>query len=170
MKNGCIFSELLRYHIIEHNLCSAAVLGRARLPTLEGQKINLTCGTDDLLHVNGKAVSQADIMATNGVIHVLDDILIPDSGRAILLFFSSLLFQRIVCNCFNWRFLCTTAKTLHEVLMEQEQFEFLEYAQQAGVSDILKGERYGGNFTVFVPSVDYLQSNAHFSTPKFYHL
>ena len=65
---------------MEHNLCSAAVLGQARLPTLEGQKVNLTCGADDRLHVNGNAVSQADIMATNGVIHVLNDILIPDSG------------------------------------------------------------------------------------------
>ena len=42
--------------------------------------------------------------------------------------------------------------------MEQEHYEFLEYAQQAGVSDILKGERTGENFTVFVPSFQCFQS------------
>ena len=67
--------------MVEHNVCSAAILGQARLPTLEGQKVNLTCGVDDRLHVNGKAVSQADTMALNGVVHVLDDILIPNSGN-----------------------------------------------------------------------------------------
>lgn len=56
----------------------------------------------------------------------------------------------------------TTAKTMHEVLMEQEHYEFLEYAQQAGVSDILKGERTGENFTVFVPSVECFQSKSLF--------
>ena len=88
INNYTSLSGLLRYHIVEHNLCSAAVLGRARLPTLEGQRLNLTCGADDRLHVNGNAVSQADIMATNGVIHVLNDILVPDSGKTLCSFLS----------------------------------------------------------------------------------
>ena len=50
-------------------------------------------------------------------------------------------------------------KTLHEVLMEQEHYEFLEYAQQAGVSEMLKGEtETKENFTIFVPSTECFQS------------
>ena len=41
--------------------------------------------------------------------------------------------------------------------MEQEHYEFLEYAQQAGVSEMLKGETKE-NFTVFVPSIECFQS------------
>ncbi len=61
-------------------MCSAAILGRARLPTLDGQRVTLTCGADDKLHVNGRPVAQPDVVATNGVIHVLNHVLVPDSG------------------------------------------------------------------------------------------
>ena len=66
--------------MVEYDLCSAAILGRARLPTLKGQRVNLSCGEDDRMYVNGKAASQTDILASNGIVHVLDDVLIPDSG------------------------------------------------------------------------------------------
>ena len=74
------FSELLKYHVLEKGICSAAVIGPTQQRTLEGQKVNLTCDVNDKLRVNNISVTQADIVGTNGVIHVLDEILIPASG------------------------------------------------------------------------------------------
>ena len=75
-----VFTELLKYHILNLEICSAAVLNHASLHSLEGQKVNLTCDINDLMRVNNIPVANGDIMATNGLIHVLDEILVPDSG------------------------------------------------------------------------------------------
>lgn len=50
--------------------------------------MNLERTADDELIFEGKAkFSEADIMATNGVIHLLDDIIIPPSGRKYVFHF-----------------------------------------------------------------------------------
>ena len=57
----------------------------------------------------------------------------------------------------NWVNVCPAVKSLEDVLLELEQDEFLEYIQQAGLIDELRGEA-SGNFTVFVPSLEAFQS------------
>lgn len=62
------------------------------------------------------------------------------------------------------------AKSLHEVLEEREHHEFLEYAQQAGLDELFRGDAApdadddattrGSNFTVFVPSDAYFASTS----------
>ena len=71
----------MQYHVMGTSYCSAAILGPTSLRTMEGEKVNLSCGADDQLTVNGKSVIDADMVATNGVVHAVDEILIPDSGR-----------------------------------------------------------------------------------------
>ncbi len=75
------FSELLKYHMLEQSICSAAILGKSVHRTLEGQKVTLTCDINDKLRVNDVPVVHADIVGTNGVIHVIDKILIPNVGE-----------------------------------------------------------------------------------------
>lgn len=49
--------------------------------TEEGSSIEIGCDGDSLT-VNGiKMVLKKDIVTTNGVIHLIDQILIPDSGK-----------------------------------------------------------------------------------------
>lgn len=50
--------------------------------TAEGSTIEIGCDGDSLT-VNGiKMVLKKDIVATNGVIHLIDQVLIPNSGNA----------------------------------------------------------------------------------------
>lgn len=50
--------------------------------TAEGSTVEIGCDGDSLT-VNGiKMVLKKDIVTTNGVIHLIDRVLIPDSGKA----------------------------------------------------------------------------------------
>jgi transforming growth factor-beta-induced protein len=59
-------------------LTSKAESGDAELDTIGGGPMRLTI-VDGVLHVDGATVFDADIEATNGVIHVIDALMIPDS-------------------------------------------------------------------------------------------
>ncbi len=59
----------------------------------------------------------------------------------------------------KWHFPLSPAKVLHEVLQDGEHIEFLEYAQQAGVIDLLQAKMdIPQNFTLFVPTPQALTS------------
>ena len=47
-----------------------------RVDTVQGQAVHID-GTDGVM-VDDATVTQADIMASNGVIHVIDTVLLPD--------------------------------------------------------------------------------------------
>jgi len=52
--------------------------------TLEGSNIEIGCDGDSLT-VNGiKMVLKKDIVTSNGVIHLIDQVLMPDSGKLIV--------------------------------------------------------------------------------------
>lgn len=52
--------------------------------TKEGSTIEIGCDGESLT-VNGiKMVLKKDIVTSNGVIHIIDQVLIPDSGKLLL--------------------------------------------------------------------------------------
>ena len=67
--------------MLDRSICSAAILGPTRVTTNEGQKVNLSCGADDRMTVNGIPTEQVDMVGTNGVVHVINQLLIPNSGH-----------------------------------------------------------------------------------------
>ncbi|KAM9320579.1 periostin isoform 2-T2 [Gastrophryne carolinensis] len=75
---------LVNYHILDSVQCSEAILGGAVYDSLEGSPLQIGCDGDSLT-VNGKKlVSRKDIVTTNGVIHLIDEVLIPDSAKQVL--------------------------------------------------------------------------------------
>uniref|UniRef100_A0A5F7ZU04 Transforming growth factor-beta-induced protein ig-h3 n=1 Tax=Macaca mulatta TaxID=9544 RepID=A0A5F7ZU04_MACMU len=73
--------DLLNNHILKSAMCAEAIVAGLSLETLEGTTLEVGC-SGDMLTVNGKAIiSNKDILATNGVIHYIDELLIPDSDR-----------------------------------------------------------------------------------------
>ena len=50
-----------------------------------------------------------------------------------------------------------TVKSLKDVLQEHDSFEFLEYAQQAGLSEVLEWKKET-NMTILVPSAEAFSS------------
>lgn len=67
-------------------LCAAPVSeGKLSTTDLEGEIVRLARDQDGQLMVDDKGrVVQEDIVATNGVVHVLDKVLTPKSGISII--------------------------------------------------------------------------------------
>lgn len=77
-------AELLAYHAVsDQTLTSTDILKMnlpARLQTLSGDYITIT-KQGDQVKVNDATVITPDIMASNGVIHIIDTVLMPESSR-----------------------------------------------------------------------------------------
>ncbi|MCX6535981.1 MAG: fasciclin domain-containing protein, partial [Actinobacteria bacterium] len=71
-----VLKSILTYHVVAGKVMSTEVVA-GEVPTVEGSK--LTLATDMGVKVNDATVTQADIEATNGVIHVIDKVLIPST-------------------------------------------------------------------------------------------
>jgi uncharacterized surface protein with fasciclin (FAS1) repeats len=69
-------ANILKYHVVAGKLMSGDVLAQKCLLTLQGNF--LTVATDDGVMIDGAAIIALDIEASNGVIHVIDAVLIPD--------------------------------------------------------------------------------------------
>lgn len=68
--------EILTYHVIEGKVMSSDIAGQQlSVNTLAG--IDLDIDASDGVNVGGATVTTADIEADNGVIHVIDTVLIP---------------------------------------------------------------------------------------------
>ncbi|XP_040847422.1 periostin isoform X1 [Ochotona curzoniae] len=75
---------LMKYHILNTLQCSEAITGGAVFETAEGNTIEIGCEGDSIT-INGiKMVNKKDIVTNNGVIHLIDEVLIPDSAKQVL--------------------------------------------------------------------------------------
>ena len=69
-------TQILTYHVVSGKVMAADVGGLDSAPTLQGQ--SLPIDTSSGVRVGNAGVIQADIAASNGVIHVIDTVLIPN--------------------------------------------------------------------------------------------
>ncbi|XP_043548037.1 periostin-like isoform X1 [Chiloscyllium plagiosum] len=75
---------MLNYHILNSVQCSEAIMSGSTYTTIEGTNIEIGCDGDSLT-VNGqKMVNRKDIVTSNGVIHLIDKVLIPDAAMQVL--------------------------------------------------------------------------------------
>jgi uncharacterized surface protein with fasciclin (FAS1) repeats len=73
-ENKDVLAKILTYHVVPGTVLAADVTD-GEVATVEGQ--NVTLSTADGVTVNGAKVVQADIVASNGVIHVIDAVILP---------------------------------------------------------------------------------------------
>lgn len=81
-ENKDLLIQILTYHVVPGTVMAADVMA-GDVATVEGQ--NITIATDGGVTVNGAAVVQTDIVASNGVIHVIDAVLLPPGVDAAAL-------------------------------------------------------------------------------------
>jgi transforming growth factor-beta-induced protein len=75
-------TAILQYHVVAGKIPSSALQATQSVATLQGEEIVVTV-TDAGVFVNGDSqVTIPDVMATNGVVHVVNKVLIPPSMLA----------------------------------------------------------------------------------------
>ncbi|XP_026075536.1 periostin-like isoform X2 [Carassius auratus] len=83
MRDTTVLQALLKYHLLNSVQCSEAIMAGSVYGTLEGSNIEIGCDGESLT-VNGiKMVLKKDIFTRNGVIHLIDQVLMPDSAMQV---------------------------------------------------------------------------------------
>lgn len=74
-------ADVLANHVLPNVICSGVITGQTRSDNLLKKALKLSRTHTGDLFVDGARMSSVDIMATNGVIHVIDQVLVPDEGK-----------------------------------------------------------------------------------------
>jgi len=75
--NKDVLAQILTYHVVSGEVPSSAV-ETGMVPTVEGTDLDVVAEGGSVM-VNGANVVTPDVAASNGVIHVIDAVLIPES-------------------------------------------------------------------------------------------
>lgn len=76
-ENAGTLQKILTYHIINAKVDSTKIRGaKGEVKTVEGSSVTLDGSGADLL-ADTAGIVQADVMASNGVVHVIDKVLMP---------------------------------------------------------------------------------------------
>lgn len=84
-KNRDQLKQILTYHVVPDRLTaddltrSSAVVRSLSVATVDGRELSISV-EDGRVKVNGAEVVQADIDCSNGVIHVIDGVLLPETS------------------------------------------------------------------------------------------
>ena len=78
-ENLTTLQDILKYHVVPAKVLSTDLSLNQKAPTLEGSDVTVT--SLDPVKINESEVIQADVMASNGVIHVIDAVLMPPSDE-----------------------------------------------------------------------------------------
>ncbi len=79
-ENKAKLVSVLTYHVVSGQANAAAVIGQKEWKTVEGSPVHIT-STDGAKIENAKIV-KTDIQCSNGIIHVIDAVILPPSMTA----------------------------------------------------------------------------------------
>lgn len=135
-------TQILTYHVVEGAVFAADVVSLDAAPTLQGEEIAISVKEDTVYLNESTAVVMTDITAANGVIHVIDAVLIPPTIAAAMAEEATAMGDETM----------TEAGTIAEVAAEAGTFNTLLTAlEAAGLVDALNS---GEELTVFAPTDD----------------
>ncbi|XP_060066655.1 transforming growth factor-beta-induced protein ig-h3-like [Ylistrum balloti] len=85
--NPQLLKEILEYHVVPHTEYSAGLYNREYLRTLDSRHDVIRIGaTGSHIYANTATVTTADIAATNGVVHIIDHVLVPQRHHGSSIF------------------------------------------------------------------------------------
>ncbi|WP_296062833.1 fasciclin domain-containing protein [uncultured Amphritea sp.] len=77
-ENKAQLQAVLTYHVVSGNIDAATAMTLTEAKTVQGEVINISMN-DNKVMINNASVIAADIGARNGVIHVIDTVILPPS-------------------------------------------------------------------------------------------
>ncbi|MBP7698062.1 MAG: fasciclin domain-containing protein [candidate division Zixibacteria bacterium] len=75
-------TAILTYHVVPGAVTADQVVRLSSAETLNGASVTITLGGDGTVRIDNAVVTATDIKATNGVIHVIDAVLIPGASSS----------------------------------------------------------------------------------------
>jgi len=115
-------TNILLYHVVGSQALSTDLTTGQMITTLQGQDVTVTIGTNGVM-INNAMVTVADITTGNGVVHVIDAVLLPQAPQT---------------------------NTILDIVINSADHDTLEAAViAAGLTDELSGT---GPLTVFAPT------------------
>jgi len=75
-EENATLSAILLYHVVSDSVAASDVVDGMSADTLNGDALSFSV-TDGTVMVNDATVTTADVMASNGIIHVIDKVLMP---------------------------------------------------------------------------------------------
>jgi len=121
-------SNVLTYHVVSGKVMAADVVKLSEATTVQGQNVSIEV-KDGVVYVDGAKVISADVKASNGVIHVIDSVILPKSCASVYE---------------------TEKKDIVDTAVAAGDFTTLVTAVKAAdLVEVLKGD---GPFTVFAPN------------------
>jgi uncharacterized surface protein with fasciclin (FAS1) repeats len=77
LANKTALTNILNYHVVSGSYVSTRIASMSSLPTVQGSALPVTVQPQGGIRVDGANVITADIPASNGVIHVIDAVMVP---------------------------------------------------------------------------------------------
>jgi uncharacterized surface protein with fasciclin (FAS1) repeats len=123
--NPDLLKSVLLYHVVSGTVKAADVVKLSSAKTLEGRSVAIKVAGGSV-YIDQAKVTTPDVMASNGVIHVIDSVLIPQTAPA------------------------APAKNIVQTAVAAGKFKTLvSLVKKAGLAGALQGK---GPFTVFAPT------------------
>ncbi len=130
-------TDILLYHVAEGTVPAETVVTLDSATTLQGEDVNIAVEDGSVILNDSVQVIITDIAASNGIIHVIDGVLLPPSISAA----TDEEMEEM-----------TDAPSITEIAVEDGRFTTLVAAlEAAGLAETLASE---GEFTVFAPTDD----------------
>ena len=80
-EENATLADILTYHVYAGAVPASAVTDGLAVNMLNGDKATFAVSTDGVVSVGGATVTTADVQTTNGIIHVIDKVLLPPPGN-----------------------------------------------------------------------------------------
>jgi len=81
-ENAGLLEAILTYHVVSGKLTAKQVVSQKGAVTLNGQRLDFATDDDGVM-VDGARVVSADLACSNGVIHVVDTVLMPSTADIV---------------------------------------------------------------------------------------
>jgi len=125
--DAATLEKILKYHVVAGEALAADVVTMTSATTLEGDRFSISSGASGVFLNAATKVVQTDVMADNGVIHVIDSVLLPPD--------------------------LAFPGTLVDAVSAYPAFDTLVGAVvRAELADALEGANDGKGFTLFAPT------------------